>query len=221
MFICDYHFFFVICFAFDLDSKSIHSSLPKGLRTVASSEPHSALQYFLFLYAKKQDELFKYQDVYVQLAKESKETLDSWEKQLISPMKILIQDHEKGLKKKKLVKQSSMILPGPVLTASINNSPATATPDATAPSGDEELSGADQLTTGPIVNGDILNQLLPIHAKLFEKHRVASMKRLFRSVLWNEITYHARCLEAYSHLMECLDIVEDVEENNADEVTTS
>lgn len=71
-----------------IDSKGVHTALPKGLRTVASSEPHSALQFFLFLYAKKQEELAKYQDHYAELAKESKDMLESWDKQLISPMKV-------------------------------------------------------------------------------------------------------------------------------------
>lgn len=71
-----------------IDSKGVHTALPKGLRTVASSEPHSALQFFLFLYAKKQEELAKYQDHYAELAKESREMLESWDKQLISPMKV-------------------------------------------------------------------------------------------------------------------------------------
>lgn len=118
-------------------------------------------------------------------------------------MQILIQDHENSLKRKKPMKQSSTILPGPALTSSI-----TALPPA--PGGDENSHATP--TPQPILSGEVLNQMLPIHAKLFEKHRVESLKRLFRNVLWNEVTYHARCLEAYSHLLECLDTVEDVDE---------
>jgi hypothetical protein len=118
-------------------------------------------------------------------------------------VQILIQDHENSLKRKKPMKQSSTILPGPALTSSI-----TALPPA--PGGDENSHATP--TPQPILSGEVLNQMLPIHAKLFEKHRVESLKRLFRNVLWNEVTYHARCLEAYSHLLECLDTVEDVDE---------
>lgn len=105
------------------------------------------------------------------------------------------------------MKQSTTILPGPVLSSSVSLSQTGDSSNQTVVDSQSNVL----LPPQPIVAGDVLNQLLPIHAKLFEKHRVENIKRLFRSLLWNEVTYHAKCLEAYSHLLECLDMVEDVD----------
>lgn len=40
--------------------------------------------------------------------------------------------------------------------------------------------------------------------KLFEKHRLKEMKILLRSMLQNEVQYHAKALEAYAQLLECI-----------------
>lgn len=37
------------------------------------------------------------------------------------------------------------------------------------------------------------------------------MKQLFQDILWREMSYHAKSLEAYSQLMECLSAVDDSE----------
>lgn len=60
------------------------------MKAVASSEPHSALQFFLFLFATKHEELAESARSFEDLSKATKETLDSWEKQLISPMKVTL-----------------------------------------------------------------------------------------------------------------------------------
>jgi hypothetical protein len=65
----------------------------------------------------------------------------------------------------------------------------------------------------PIINPneDILSSVLTVHAKLFEKHRIMNMKKLFYELLWHEITYHSQAVEAYSQLLECLSVVDDSE----------
>lgn len=65
-------------------------------------------------------------------------------------MKILIQDHKKGRKKKSQVRQSSIVSSGPVLTtSSINDSPiapAALNDNVPTVTGAVELTGADPLT---------------------------------------------------------------------------
>jgi hypothetical protein len=86
-----------------------------------------------------------------------------------------------------------------------NASPALA---AGAPSSSDLLSpnpvlsatASDQLPNNYL----LLRSLLPIHAKLFEKHRLQEMKAFFRLLLTKEIAYHAKALESYSSLLECL-----------------
>lgn len=55
---------------------------------------------------------------------------------------------------------------------------------------------------------DIISSVLPIHAKLFEKHRVQGLKSLFKDLLLTEIKYHAKAMESYSQLLECLHAVD-------------
>jgi hypothetical protein len=57
----------------------------------------------------------------------------------------------------------------------------------------------------------LLRSLLPIHAKLFEKHRLQGMKSFFRLLLTKEIAYHAKALESYSSLFECLSEIDNQE----------
>jgi hypothetical protein len=57
----------------------------------------------------------------------------------------------------------------------------------------------------------LVRSLLPIHAKLFEKHRVTELKAFLRQLLTKQIAFHARSLEAYSQLLECLSEIEDID----------
>jgi hypothetical protein len=71
-----------------LEGIKAHHNVPKGIRVAASSEPHSSLQYFLFLFAKKQEELARQVEIYENLSKQQKELIHSWETMLITPIKV-------------------------------------------------------------------------------------------------------------------------------------
>lgn len=60
----------------------------------------------------------------------------------------------------------------------------------------------------------LLKSLLPVHAKLFEKHRLQEFQSFFKYLLHKEITYHAAALESYSQLLECLSEIEEQEMAN-------
>lgn len=76
--------------SFDLlELEKCHSSLSKVLKAIASSEPHNLLQYFLFSYAQKEEELSSIQqELYTNLLPVSKEIMDNWSKKLISPIRV-------------------------------------------------------------------------------------------------------------------------------------
>lgn len=59
---------------------------------------------------------------------------------------------------------------------------------------------------------EIVKSFLPIHAKLFEKHRVQQVKQILKQLLFREIAYHSKALEAYSQLFECLMEIESYDE---------
>lgn len=76
-----------------------------------------------------------------------------------------------------------------------------------------EASGAFQ-TFLPVTDQDrqdLLQSSLAVHMKLFEKHRIQELKQMLRQMILNEVTYHAKALESYSALLECLMEIEDFE----------
>jgi hypothetical protein len=184
-----------------------HVSLGKVIKAVASSEPHNLLQYFFFNYAQKEEELAAlHQQNYALAVGQTNETLDNWTKKLILPMRVriccfycffllilcllqdVIQDHVEYQK----------------------SIPANFPSQATTPNVNNNNNIDDPYTP----NALLIKSLLPIHAKLFEKHRLQEFKSLFRGILRKEIEYHAVALESYSQLMECLTEIEEQEVNN-------
>lgn len=66
-----------------------HQAFSKVIKSVAASEPHNLLQYFFFNYAQKEEELSAlHQQTYADLLSETNETLESWSKKLILPMRV-------------------------------------------------------------------------------------------------------------------------------------
>ena len=59
-------------------------------------------------------------------------------------------------------------------------------------------------------------QSLPIHAELFEKHRIRSLKKLLTTILRAELKFHCRAVEDISLVLSSLKDVEDITfENNS------
>ena len=52
---------------------------------------------------------------------------------------------------------------------------------------------------------------LPLHAKMFEKHRVQSLKDLLQALLNAELRYHCKVVEELSAVLHDLALVEDDE----------
>ena len=154
------------------------------LKSVASSEPHSLLQYLLFAYANKEEELAQHQQEYRDFAVETKEILEGWQKKMITPMRDVIQDFNNTHKKKDSVTTG------------------------------EALNTSQPLVDNTATANELLKSLLPVHARLFEKHRLQDMKALLRQMLTKQLTYHAKALESYSQLMECLSEIEDIESSH-------
>lgn len=87
----DHYYSFHVSFDLlsSIELEKCHSSLSKVLKAIASSEPHNLLQYFLFSYAQKEEELSSIQqELYTNLLPVSKEIMDNWSKKLISPIRV-------------------------------------------------------------------------------------------------------------------------------------
>lgn len=189
----------MLCFVlFFLEAEKSHLVLSKSLKAVASSEPHALLQYLLFAYANKEEELAQHQQEYRDFATETKDILEIWTKKMIQPMRDVIQDHQSNLKKKNNKDDNNT-----------NNAATSAEVQQALAS-----SSTPVLTDNTATANELLKSLLPIHAKLFEKHRLQEMKALLRQMLIKQLSYHAKALESYSQLLECLSEIEDIEVNN-------
>ena len=53
-------------------------------------------------------------------------------------------------------------------------------------------------------------QSLPIHAELFERHRIRSLKKLLTTILRAELKFHCKAVEDISLVLTSLKDVEDV-----------
>jgi hypothetical protein len=51
--------------------------------------------------------------------------------------------------------------------------------------------------------------ILPVHSKLFEKHRVIYMKTVLKNMIYAELKYHCRVVELLSPLLTALSTVDD------------
>ncbi len=54
-----------------------------------------------------------------------------------------------------------------------------------------------------------IQSTLPVHARLFERHRVHGMKKIMNTLLLSEIQYHARVVEELSQVLGSLSTVGD------------
>jgi hypothetical protein len=72
-----------------LELEKSHQSVSKMIKSVASSEPHNLLQYFLFSYSGKEEELATLtQACYTEVIPKTKAMLDEWTKKLILPIRV-------------------------------------------------------------------------------------------------------------------------------------
>jgi hypothetical protein len=61
---------------------------------------------------------------------------------------------------------------------------------------------------------EFLRSPLSVHAKLFEKHRIFELTKFLKQMLRNQIAFHAKSIESYSQLLECLSEVEEIESSS-------
>lgn len=76
---------------------------------------------------------------------------------------------------------------------------------------DNKMTTSQSNPPNEISNLQLLKSTLPIHSKLFEKHRIQESKQFFKLLLMRETHYHAVALESYSQLLECLSEIEEQE----------
>lgn len=62
-----------------------------------------------------------------------------------------------------------------------------------------------------VTDAEFVQSTLQIHARMFEKHRLRSMKALLRALLTTELRYHCRVVEEISGVLHELALVEEVD----------
>jgi hypothetical protein len=65
-------------------------SMSHVLRAVASNEPHALLQYLLFAYAQREEDLSLEQGTMKTFGMEMKSLLEQWTKTMISPIRVRV-----------------------------------------------------------------------------------------------------------------------------------
>jgi len=194
-----------ITLGYYVETERAHAALSKVLRSIASTESHNLLQFLLFSYADKEEEIGRYQSSYRDCQNQCKELLEMSNVKIISPMKV------GRYKCFCCLSIMCKFILFPIFLAFIQD----AIQDHMSEEKKHNLhdpSTAQQLLPTPLTAKFDIKSFLPIHAKLFEKHRIYHMKQLLRAVLNREIGYHAKALEAYSQLFECLMEIEAYDE---------
>lgn len=60
-----------------------------------------------------------------------------------------------------------------------------------------------------ILHESYMRQSFPIHADIFEEHRIKSIKKLLSMMLYTEMRYHCKVIEELTEVMNKLEEVED------------
>ena len=61
-------------------------------------------------------------------------------------------------------------------------------------------------------DAQFIRSTLPLHAKMFEKHRVRALRRLLQSLLDCELRYHCRVVEELSAVRRDLALIDEEDE---------
>jgi len=154
-----------------------HKAMAKVLRSVASSEPNQKLQSFIFLYSQKQELFGSERSIYNNCDSSTRALVENSQKLMITPLKDIINDQKNLKKASELEKQ-------------------------------QQQQSASQKKMKPpkndISDAQFIRSTLPIHVKMFEKHRLKSVKQLLGSLLRCELKYHCRVVEELSILAHSL-----------------
>eukprot|EP00388_Colpodella_angusta_P025338 GDKK01002336.1.p1 GENE.GDKK01002336.1~~GDKK01002336.1.p1 ORF type:complete len:153 (+),score=23.07 GDKK01002336.1:51-461(+) len=136
----------------------------------------------MFHYSQKHELFEKERTIYKSCELDLHTTTDEARNLLILPLKEIIADH------KTLAKTN----------------PATSSGNITAASG--------KVGKSDVSDAQFVQSTLQVHAKLFEKHRVQSLKKLLQSLLRAELQYHCKVVEELSTVLQDLALVDENED---------
>lgn len=174
------------CVILILEIDKSHKSLSKVMRGVASTEPNQKLQNVYFLYSQKQELLEKERNSYRVCEKQTHEVIDESKNMLITPLRVSCSYCRYFIWVSNVLQE--IIADHKTLRKK------------TAGKSTDELNDTQ-----------FIQSTLPLHMKMFEKHRVDSMKKLMSTLLLKEIQYHSRALEELSVVLQSLHQIQDDE----------
>lgn len=72
-----------------------------------------------------------------------------------------------------------------------------------------KASQLNKVQKNDITDTQFIKSTLPIHAKMFEKHRVHNQLKLFRTLIEAELRYHCKAIEELSLVIRELALIEE------------
>lgn len=96
----------------------------------------------------------------------------------------------------------------------LQNKSKNSTKDMTDPSKSADLSkraASSTVTPSTADASEFLRSPLSVHAKLFEKHRILELTKFLKHMLTSQIAFHAKSIESYSQLLECLNEIDEID----------
>lgn len=75
----------------------------------------------------------------------------------------------------------------------------------------KSTSGSRVSGKSDVSDAQFVQSTLQVHAKLFEKHRVQSLKKLLHSLLHAELQYHCKVVQELSTVLQDLALVDENE----------
>ncbi len=78
-----------------------------------------------------------------------------------------------------------------------------------APTNNRLSSGSSKHPKSDISDAQFVQSTLGVHEKMFEKHRVQSLKKLLQGLVGAELRYHCRVVEELSLVLQDLALVDE------------
>ncbi len=194
--------------------------MAKLLRSVGSSETNQKLQNVMFRFSQKNEVFEKERAVFGLCEHSLHDAVEESKKLLIVPLKVgMNNDFHTYLKNTFLSLVDSYfmqyfnahqeIIADQKALMKANPSVGATGIAATAPAAAAAVSKPSK---SDISDAQFVQSTLQVHAKLFEKHRVQSLKKVLHTWLSAELRYHCKVVEELSSVLQDLALVDENEE---------
>jgi hypothetical protein len=188
-----------------------HKSMAKTLKGVASSEPNQKLQSLIYLYSQKHEIFESERVIFGDCEKTSHEMIEEARKLLILPLKVMPSSIRQPIKKTLCLPTFSFIHKHYFIQDIISDHKSLAKKRAAAvltPPTENKSAGA-AASKSDLSDAQFIHATLPLHIKMFEKHRVQNLKALLKGLITSEMRYHCLVVEQLSEVLRDLAVIDE------------